>query len=476
MSFFSRPLWSVIFTICFFHLSAVAWASVAEPVVLEEIPEDWTQFSEDQIIVYKAQRALFDTRDRMQNLAFAKSYLISGNTEKARFFLNRIDQEGDPQIQLIKKRYLALIAFIEDRPEQTYEILSQKEFQGVKTFPHTCMLQVLSQLGRPLTPDFDATLSRCQGATSRYSTNEQYWLSNLEKLKQNNQKEIRGTILSDVQFILSSQEILRIWLKTGLYFNQEQLILNHMETLTESLLRSARARELIGLLYYRQGKKDLATQFIEDIETANSENIRGNIRLEDKQYELAYGHFKLALQKKADSLNALERSVSLAWLLGQWSEGLDLLDSFIKPEIDVKNKQALRLAFTIKSEDFESAQEELRYLEQLFEYQTPLEVDQMKSYISLRTKNARATLDASQSACRRHDGLNCWIYLHDLTWSSVSSVMEEDKEIHTSASFDLDELKKAPVVAPLQETPILNQRDIEELDGMEVILVPGAFF
>lgn len=476
MSFFSRSFWSVLFT-TFAASLQLAYASVnPTPLMLEEIPEDWTLFSEDQIKVYKAQRSLFDTQDRMQNLAFAKSYLVSGNTEKARFFLNRIDQDGDPRVQLIKRRYEALIAFIEDRPEQTFNILTHEDFQGVHTFPHICLLQVLSLLGRPLTPDFTSTLARCQRVTSQYSTNDQYWLSNLEKLKQNRKQEIRGTILSDVQFILSSQEILRIWLKTGLYFNQEQLILNHMETLTDSLLRSARARELIGLLYYRRGNRELATQFIEDIETANAENIRGNIRLEDKQYELAYGHFKLALQSKADSLNALERSLSLAWILEQWSEGLDLLDRFIKPEIDIKNKQALRVAFTIKAEDYEAAEEELRYLEQLFQYRVPLEVDLMKNYIALRTKNPRAALESSERACTRHDGLSCWLNLHELTWGGLSAIIHQDKEVHPRPRFDLDSLKEVSVVSPLQEIPILNQRDIEELDGMEVILVPGAYF
>lgn len=476
MSFFSRLFKSFILIIFLLRAFSLNAAVTPIPVALEEIPEDWTLFSEDQIMVYRAEKALFETQDRMQNLAFAKSYLVSGNTEKARFFLNRIDEEGDARIQLIKRRYNALIAFIEDRPAVTDDILAHDDFQGPQVFQHICLLQVLSLLAKPLTPNFGSTLSRCQRVTAKYSTNEQYWLSNIEKLKQNKQSEIRGTILSDVQFILSSPEILRIWLKTGIYFNQEQLILNHMETLTDSVLRSARARELIGLLYYRLGNRDLAIQFIEDIETANSENIRGNIRLEDKQYELAFGHFKLALQNKEDSLNALERSLSLAWLLGVWTEGLDLLDRFIKPEIDVKSKQALRVAFTIRTEDFEAAEEELRYLEQLFQFRTPVEVDLMKNYIALRAKDSRRVLESSERSCNRHDGLSCWINMQELTWNNFSEAIHSEKEVHPKPYFDLDQLKQVSAKKPLQETPILNQRDIEELDSLDVKLVPGAFF
>ena len=54
--------------------------------------------------------------------------------------------------------------------------------------------------------------------------NEQYWLENITKLKTKRFNEIRGMKISDIQYIASDQQLVRIWLKTGLYMNREDLI------------------------------------------------------------------------------------------------------------------------------------------------------------------------------------------------------------------------------------------------------------
>jgi hypothetical protein len=450
-----------------------------ESKALEEIPIDWTSYSEDQIKLYLQEQEKLKESTRIKNLNLAKASLINGNVKRANFFLGRIQElenQEDDQLILIKKRYQALISFIENDPRKSLSFLKNSNFDRPSLYPYTCLLKIINMTNFPMDPALRRELIRCQRETQRFSKNEQFWLENILILKNNDTAEMRGTILSTIDFILSSPDVLRIWLKSGLFFNQEGLILNHLETLTQTVYRSPQAREIIALLYYRQNEYDMARKFIEDIESPNADNIRGNLSLDQKKYELAFGHYKLALQKKQNSLNALERSLPLAWILGQWDDGVDLLDSLIKPELDPKNKQALRVAFIYQSGDFQAAKEELSYLERLFNFKGPVEVNQLKNAIALQTKDKKASVESSTRACQRHDGLNCWISLQEMTWPHLGIKMTGDEQIISSTNFKLDELKAPSSTEPIQETPIIDQKDIEEMDGEQVQLVPGEFY
>lgn len=453
--------------------------SSANSKALQELPMDWTSYSEDQIELYLQEQERLEQASRIENLNLAKASLINGNIRRAKFFLDRIQevegQEGDHLI-LVKKHYQALVAFIENQPRKSLSLLSHPKLERPSLYPQTCLLKIINMANYPMSPEFRRELTRCQRETQNFSKNEQFWLDNLLILKDNDTTEIRGTILSAIEFVLSTPDILRIWLKSGLFFNQEKLILDHLETLTDAVYRSPEAREIIALLYYRQNNKEMARNFVEDIDSPNADNIRGNLSLDEKKYELAFGHYKLALQKKQNSLNALERSLPLAWILGQWDDGVNLLDSLIKPELDPRNKQALRVAFIYQSGDYQEAKEELNYLERLFKFKGPLEVDQLKNVIALQTQDREESVESSNRACRRHDGLNCWISLQEMTWGHFGKKISTNEEVVTSTDFDLDELRKPSSYEPIQETPIIDQKDIEEIDGGQVQLVPGEFY
>ena len=69
-----------------------------------------------------------------------------------------------------------------------------------------------------------------------------------------------------------------------------------------------------------------AFEYIEGLSSPNSENIRGNLFLAQKKYELAYAQFKLALKRKVNSQNSLERIIPISWMLKQWKDGLEYID------------------------------------------------------------------------------------------------------------------------------------------------------
>lgn len=440
---------------------------------LHEIPDENIQMSPDQFILLTQIQEELERQDDMQNLRLAKQYIISGKTDLARFFLNRVGEDST-QLRLIRDRYRAVIALIEDDMVGAIRTLSHKDFDQIHLYPHICLMKVLALMAQPASRELQIELGRCREATESYTTNDHFWLDSLEKLKFQRERELRGTYLSDVNYLLSSNEIVRIWLKIGLYFNQEDLIMRHLSTMPQSIYNSPRARELLGMLYYRLGDYKMALEFTEGIESPTVENIRGNIELSERRHELAFGHFKLALGLKENSLNAIERALPLAWKLEQWADAHELLNKLIRPELDPRLIHSLRTAILIKEQDYEYAQEYLTYLSRSYNHNFPLEIELMQMYVALRLGNSKLITSSSERACSRFDGIACWMAQSNMIWSNIGRTLDRTDTIYSNQRWNLGQLKRKMEYEPLDEVPILDQRDIIELDGEGLGIIPGV--
>ncbi len=436
---------------------------------LEELPEDWTDFNIEQVNLQLMIDESLKRQSDLDNLKIAKHFLIGGNLEMSKFFLDRIDQRNKA-LDKIRDRYLALIDFIEDRPTTSLERLGRPEYNDLKSYPHICLLRVLNQLAGPANQMLEDEMNRCKTATLSSSKNGQFWLENIQKLKFQRQGQLRGALMSDVSFLIESNEIVRIWLKTGLYFNQEELILRHLSTMPQSVYASPRARELLGLLYYRLGDEKMALEFIEGLETPNSENIRGNINLKARKYEIAFGHFQLALKLKANSLNALERSLPLAWKLEQWAEGMRLLDKLIVKEGDKKLQEALRIAFTIRQEKYEFAQDRLNALERAYQTKLPLEIELMKKNTSLKLGLKNQVKNSANRACLRFEGVSCWVAMSEGLWENFGKTLNREDHAALSPTLSFQRYRTPQTISPLEEALSVDQKDIEELDEQRMEL------
>ena len=429
--------------------------------------DEWSNFSKNQIEEINQKTLLEQKTNDLESLILAKKFLVNGDTEWAQYFLNKVNT-NESDLNVVIKRYKAWISFIEGKYEETEEMLNSREFSEVENFKEVCLLKILTKMIGPYNKELAQELSYCSIITRLYSNNEQYWLENLTKLKTKKFGQIKGMNTSDIQYIISDQQLVRIWLKTGLFINREDLIEKHLKSIPSSIYRSKRTRELIGFYHYRKGEFDKAKDFVEDIDTPNAENIRGNINLKDKKYELAFGHFKLALNKKANSLNALERAIPLAWILEQWKDGLELIGRLVDESIDVQKKDALESAFHIRMSNFDLAERKLRILDAEYQGQPPLEVDIMRSYVALRNNDPKTLYLTSKNACRRYDGLSCWIQNQLIIWENIGKTIERDEEIQAENTFDLENIKKFVTPEPMQESIYIDQKDIEELDSQLV--------
>lgn len=446
---------------------------------------EWEKLSGDEIDEYNLNLEKNDREGDFLYLFQAKNYLINGGIKRALFYLDKIN-DNTSKLSLIKRRYQGLIAFIQGDYQNAYRYFSTPYFNNAKYYPHICIMKVMSLMALKEYQKMDYELLNCRAITIKYSKNQQIWLDSLADLALKKPYALKGGILQNVTYLLEDPEYLRIWLKMAIYLNRDEVALKNISSLHESSYQSKKVREMIGLLHYRNNNFDLAIKFIEDIDSSNAENIKGNINLFKKEYELAYGHFKLALKHKKNSLNAIERAIPLTWLLGEWDDGLDLLGRMSsgatasyqnktqnqneadEMNLNLRKKLALETAILMRKKNYTQVQKNILDLKYLYKEKMPAELEMMYAYNSLMTGDLKNLIRFSEQSCHNFDGISCWIYLNNHLWENLPRVIKRDEEIRQDSHFSISSLKESQAISPLEEEQLVNQKDIEELDSNQI--------
>jgi hypothetical protein len=422
-----------------------------------------------------------DNNQRMidiYNLQKAKFKIITGDLKLAEFYLSRINDK-ESQITSIKKKYLATIYFINGKFDKSIKELDDKMFSTNSYFAQNCLLRLINYMALNDIKGLNNDSAACKFYTAKFSKNDQFWLDTMIKLKQKDSAGVNKNLLVDINDTINDEEMSKLWLKTGLYLNREKNLLDLIELLPETSYQSKRLREIIGFMYIRAGEPKKALAFVDDIYTANSSNIKGQINLLNKEYELAFGQFKLALLRKQDSANALERAIPLAWILKQWSDGLLMMNNISNKSLDPRNAQALKIAFLIREKKFIEAQRELTLLKIAFKYNPPVEVNMMETYVNLilgrddeKNYDKRKLEESSEKSCKAFDGMSCWIALQYTQWENIGKTIKRDDEIYSDKILTVESLKEKKDIVPLIEAKTIDQSDIEELDSETIRIVP----
>jgi len=408
----------------------------------------------------------------IQNILKAKYKIISGDLNVAEFLLERIDENSSTLIA-IKSRYLGLISFIRGDYKKAIDFLDHPTLNNTKGFRHTCVIKIVSLMALDANDKIAELGSRCVFANEANSKNEGFWLDLTSKMKIKNVKSVNAQLIKDSQRITGDDELTKVWLKTALYLNKEFDILKGISILSDSAFQSKKIRELVGFLYLRNNDFDRALNFIEDIDSANAENIKGVVNLKKKEYELAWGHFQLALNKKSDSQNSLERAIPLAFILKEYQAGLNMIKNVHNRVLDKRKKATVNIAFLIGIKDFEKAKNELTIVKNQFNGLPPYEIIIMDAYIDMMLskmevkyplKNIEENLE---QACKSFDGMSCWMYLTHINWTSLGKTVKRTEDISNIINLNIEEWKVPHASTPLKESISVDQKDIEELDGQE---------
>ena len=411
------------------------------------------------------------------NLQKAKFKLIGGDLKLAEFFLNRISDK-EAILVGIKNRYLAIIHFINGRFDKSIEKLEANKSKDNNYIVQTCLLRIINFIALNDLDSLNREKITCQLQTLKYSRNDQFWLDAMIRLKLADTTGLKRLMLTDVQKTLNDDEMARLWLKTGLYINKEKDLLKLISILPESSYQSKRLREIVGFMYMRSGESKKALDFVDDIDSANAENIKGNINLVNKEYELAFGHFRLAILKKQDSTNSLERAIPLAWMLNQWNDGLMMLASISNQDLDPRKSAALKIAFLIREKRFIDAQKELTILKIAFQNEPPYEINIMDAYVNLmlgennNVYEKRRLEESTEKSCKAFDGVSCWISLQYIQWDNLGRTIKRTDQVYSDKNLTIESLKEKQTIEPLVENKSIDQSDIEELDGATISITP----
>lgn len=387
------------------------------------------------------------TQEKLEDV---KYFLINGQADRAFYELKRLKPQKEDH-KLSQLYYLALTHFIRGNYTDSLQLLQSSDLK--KGFFHSqlCWLSFSNQLLLGEKDSLDSSLKSCQQVLHHTAPSDYLWASTLTTFQTNSSAVVFPQALP-----LVNETVLAIWLKLALYLNQQAEVLKRVPFLPQFAYEDTTVRELLGFLYYENQQFQKAYQFVEDLNSANAETLKGSILFNQKKYEQAYQSLTLALEKRPTSLNALERSFFLTLALKKKKAGLELLQRlkpFLEPAVFHALKAYLLLPHPALKE-VELIPEEQR--------KTSLKLAQLALQHNLLTlgNDGQSALWASR-LCQQQNKMGCWLLLHLHLWKDFSARLTQENLIQPIFSWDLS---IDPV--PLSDKAYLSQQEISSLESI----------
>lgn len=405
-------------------------------------------------------------------LARIKKNIINGEYKKARIMLLNANYSKN-FTRAIQYRYLALINFIEGDYKKSLEYINKKELQTIQAQDKICILKTLNLLILENLQEAKFEWAKCLNQTSAASPTNHAWMNTLVALKVNEDKNVVEKTFDGLSIENEVEPFLSFFLKLAIYLNKQDIILPRVKYLGLDAYQNVKIRELIGMLYFRNGDLVRAYNLIEDLNTPNADNLKGNIYLAQKKYELAYAQFKLALRNKSNSQNALERIIPIAWILKQWNQGILLSQRLSADSDNVFFQMALQAAFMTQAKKYAQAKNVLEGIIKGSRNSQSVEVNQLYAFNAVMLNDKDNSELYANRACNQNDGFNCWYRIYFTIWKDINLLIQQKDKSILEKDIDLiDKYTKAYVSKPIEEREYISQKDIEELENANIDLLP----
>jgi tetratricopeptide (TPR) repeat protein len=417
-------------------------------------------------------RVLFNDMKRQDSdLKKVKYYLLNGEIRQAKIHLSKLAYI-QTKLKPIIHRYLAILSFIEGEFDKTYNYLTLPALQNIPHYGKICVLKVLSQIVLSKLGQMEENWERCQLENpNNFRERNLIWMETLVQLKLNPKRGITKVPFKRLKIAALTADEAKVLIKLALYLNQENLIIDQMSELTPDQLQDTEIRELAGQVFFRTGALAKSYRFVEDLKSPNSENIKGNLYILRDKYELAYAQFKLALEQKQNSQNAMERLLPLAWLLGDWEGGSKYSEQVLTSPQTQINKLTLVAAFLMQKGDYPEASRVLDAIAQRSRKGTEIEVTQLGSFTALMQNRPEVVRKQASLSCSQYDIINCWVQFQLAQWDSFPLTIRREDKLEEAKEWE--RLLKSDIKRPLTETVFVNQLDIEEMDDKLIQLIPS---
>jgi tetratricopeptide (TPR) repeat protein len=418
-------------------------------------------------------RVLFsELKEQNSDLKKVKYYLINGEIRLAKVHLAKLTYL-QTKLRPVIYRYLAILNFMTSDFDKVYQYLSLPELQNLPHYSKICTLKVLSEIVLNKLVNLEDDWVRCQVENpGNFRVRNLIWLETLVQLKLRPSKGMTRIPFKTLKLIALDNDELKVMLKLSLYLNQENMIVEQLPELSVDQLQDPEIRELAGQIFFRTGQLAKSYRFVEDLKSPNSENIKGNLYLLRNKYELAYAQFKLALEQKQNSQNAMERLLPLAWLLGDWENGSKYAEMVIAAPQTQINKLTLTAAFLMQKGDYDKADRVLTNIAGRSRRGAEIDVTQLASFTALMQNKPDIVRKQADLSCAQYDIINCWVLFQLGQWDAFPLTIRRDEKLPETREWE--RLTKETINEPLKETVYVNQIDIEEMDDKLIQLIPKS--
>lgn len=417
-------------------------------------------------------RVMFsELQEQNEDLKRVKYFLLNGETRLAQVHLTKLAYTKT-KLRPVVYRYLGIMNFIEGKFQRSLDFLSKKDLDGSQ-YRKICALKILNMVVLDKKHQLENEWSRCMLENyNHFNEGNFVWLDILVQMKINPRPGLTKVPFKKIRLSALDNNQLKIYLKLALYLNQEALIEPQISELDLTQMEDVEVRDLVGHILFRRGALAKSYKFIEDLKTPNAENMKGNLYILRQKYELAYAQFKLALEQKQNSQNAMERILPLAWLLGDWSEGSKIAERVIAAPQTQINKMTLMAAFLTQKGDYQKASDVMDAIIQRSRRGTEIDVTQLYSFAGLMQNKPHVVKKQAAASCAQYDMVNCWLSFQMDQWESFPLTIRRAENLPQRKEWE--DLSNELRAESLKEVVYVNQLDIEELDDKLIQLIPNA--
>jgi hypothetical protein len=410
-----------------------------------------------------------DANSEIQELQKVKYYILNGETRLARLYLEKMNY-SQTKLRPVIYRYQGILSFLEGDFKKSFSYLSRPELQVSTFFPRICVLKVLDRIVLSKTHKLELEWERCKSENRRHLTETSLpWMDMLIELKMRPVEGVTATPFKDLRLALLTVPELKLFLKLALYLNQEKRVIPQFTTLEFEQIRDTEVRELMGHLYFRDGQLVNAYRLIDGISSPNTENIRGNLYLLRQKFELAYAQFKLALEMKQNSQNALERLLPLAWVMKDWGRGSEFAERVVASPQTQISKLTIIAAFHLQNERYDDAKKIMNVITERSRNGYHLDAAQIHTYVGLIQNSPDVVKKNARSSCDQFDLMYCWLSYQMNQWEAFPLTMKRKDVVMEKSEWE--KLTTEDINEPLKETVYIHQLDIEEMDNALISLV-----
>ncbi len=166
----------------------------------------------------------------------------------------------------------------------------------------------------------------------------------------------------------------------------------------------------------------------------------------------------------------MERLLPLAWILGDWENGVKYAERIQSLPKTMANKLTLLAVFLMQKGDYQKATSITDKIELQLGKGAEIEVSQIAGFSALMQNETERAKKQTRISCGQYDLINCWVLFQLSQWDNFPLMLRREEKIPDNSNWK--KLVSDGLHKPLKEKIFINQKDIEELDDKLIQLIP----